>query len=213
MPSWSTLSVFVPAALVLLVMPGPSVIYIVTRSVDQGRVAGIVSTLGVATGALVHVAAAALGISLLISKSAELFTALKLAGAAYLVVIGLRRLVSDPDVEPEHSGRRHSLRRIFVEGVVVDALNPKVALFFLAFLPQFVDSARGSTVTQMLVLGVLFAVLGCCTDGTYALVSSTIAGRVRPVRATRRVARASGVAYVALGVVAAITRRPVPRPT
>jgi threonine/homoserine/homoserine lactone efflux protein len=214
MPSWSTFAVFVPAALVLLVVPGPAVVYIVTRSVDQGRAAGIASTLGVTTGSVVHVFGAALGVSIVLTRSAEVFTVMKLAGAAYLVVLGVRRFVGTASADAPTGKSEHSLRRLYGQGVVVQTLNPKVAIFFLAFLPQFVDPARGAAAVQTLVLGFTFALLGMLSDGTYSIVASSIASRLtnatgRTVR--QRLDRASGVVYVGLGVLAAVTRRPVER--
>ena len=159
MPDASTLGLFSLAALALLVIPGPAVTYIVMRSVDQGRTAGFVSILGIHTGSAVHVAAAVVGLSALLASSASAFTVVKLAGAAYLIFIGLRRLLTPepaPDAEPVRTG----LRRVYVQGFVVNLLNPKTALFFLAFLPQFVDPARGAVPLQVAILGVLFIGLG-----------------------------------------------------
>jgi len=214
MPSWSTFAVFVPAALLLLVVPGPAVVYIVTRSVDQGRPAGIASVLGVTTGSVAHVFAAALGVSLVLARSAEVFTVMKLAGAAYLVVLGVRRLLTGPSGDVMAAAREHSLRRLYGQGVVVQTLNPKVAIFFLAFLPQFVDPTRGAVALQILVLGFTFALLGMLSDGTYALLSSSVATRVTASASIRRrLDRVSGAVYIGLGVLAAVARRPVERVT
>jgi len=214
MPSWSTFAVFVPAALLLLVVPGPAVVYIVTRSVDQGRPAGIASVLGVTTGSVAHVFAAALGVSLVLARSAEVFTVMKLAGAAYLVVLGVRRLLTGPSGDVMAAAREHSLRRLYGQGVVVQTLNPKVAIFFLAFLPQFVDPTRGAAALQILVLGFTFALLGMLSDGTYALLSSSVATRVTASASIRRrLDRVSGAVYIGLGVLAAVARRPVERVT
>jgi threonine/homoserine/homoserine lactone efflux protein len=138
MPDATTFGLFVAAALALLLMPGPAVIYVVTRSVDQGRPAGLASVLGVGIGSLVHIAFAAVGLSALLASSAAAFGVVKWLGAAYLIWLGLQRLLTRGEdapaaVEPDH------LSRIFLQGVVVNVLNPKTALFFLAFLPQFVD--------------------------------------------------------------------------
>ena len=214
MPSWSTLAVFVPAALLLLVVPGPAVVYIVTRSVDQGRPAGIASVLGVTTGSIVHVFGAALGVSLVLARSAQVFTVMKLAGAVYLVVLGVRRLLTGPSGDVMDATRERSLRRLYGQGVLVQTLNPKVAIFFLAFLPQFVDPARGSAALQILVLGFTFAMLGMFSDGTYALLSSSVAARVTASASIRRrLDRVSGAVYIGLGVLAAVARRPVERVT
>jgi threonine/homoserine/homoserine lactone efflux protein len=214
MPSWSTFAVFVPAALVLLLVPGPSVLYVVTRSVDQGRAAGIASVGGVASGSVVHVLAAALGVSIVLTRSAEAFAVVKLAGAAYLVVLGTRRLLArgDENGDTPVPTRSHSARRCYWQGVLVEVLNPKVAIFFLAFLPQFVDASRPSPALQTVVLGLSFSILGCLSDGCYALAASSVGRRWSEHRATRaRVERASGLVYIALGLFAALTRRPVER--
>lgn len=138
----ATFLIFIAASLALLLVPGPAVLYITARSVDQGRMAGLVSVLGVHLGTVVHVLAAAIGLSALVLTSALAFTIVKYAGAAYLIYLGLRRIFGDNGDET-HTLKRESLNRIFWEGVVVNILNPKTALFFLAFLPQFVDPARG----------------------------------------------------------------------
>src|SRR5262245_31591415 len=213
MPSWSTFAVFVPAALVFLVVPGPSVLYVITRSVDVGREAGLASVAGIGSGAVVHVLAAAAGVSLLLARSAQLFSIVKLAGAAYLVLLGVRRLLSrgaaDPAAAPVPV---RSLRRHYGQGVIVEVLNPKVAIFFLAFLPQFVDPTRAYPALQTFLLGCTFVLLGLLSDGMYAVVAASVGRRIAARRAARaRIERASGVAYIGLGVFAALARRPVPR--
>jgi threonine/homoserine/homoserine lactone efflux protein len=203
---WSSLGLFVIAALVLLITPGPAVLYIVTRSIDQGRRAGLVSMLGVHVGTLVHVAAAAAGLSAVLVASATAFTAVKWLGAAYLVYLGVRRIVDRTVTTTLASDRPRQLRRTFLDGVVVNTLNPKTALFFLAFLPQFVDLSRGRPEAQILGLGLLFVLLGTLTDGAYALSAGTAArwlrGRPRFLASERWV---SGSVYIGLGVVAAVS--------
>jgi threonine/homoserine/homoserine lactone efflux protein len=208
MPDASTLALFTVAAVTLLVIPGPAVLYIVTRSVDQGRAAGLASVAGVHVGTLVHVAAAALGLSALLVSSATAYNAVRWVGAAYLVFLGIQRLLAhDQDARPEGADRPRRLahRRIFAQGVVVNVLNPKTALFFFAFLPQFVDVSRGSVPVQVLVFGVAFVLLGLVSDGAYALLASTGAGwlRRRPgmARASRLV---SGGVLISLGVTTAL---------
>lgn len=212
MPTLSTLGLFSVAALALLVIPGPAVLYVVTRSVEQGRRAGLVSVLGLHTGTLVHIAAAATGLSALLLASATLFDVVKLAGAAYLVCIGVSRLVRR--VGPaERITERASLRRVYGQGFVVNVLNPKTALFFVAFFPQFVAPERGPVAVQILVLGAVFVLLGLCSDSAYALVAGTIGGRLRMrarARADRPRRQWSGLVLIALGLVAATTRRPAP---
>jgi threonine/homoserine/homoserine lactone efflux protein len=185
------------------------VLYIVTRSVDQGRAAGLASVCGVHVGTLLHVAAAALGLSALLVSSATAYDTVRWLGAAYLVWLGVRRLLArDEDVAAAAAGpdaRRPGLGRIFAQGVVVNVLNPKTALFFFAFLPQFVDTSRGSVPFQVVVLGAAFVLLGLLSDGAYALLASTGAGwlrrRPRVARASRLV---SGGVLISLGVTTAL---------
>jgi threonine/homoserine/homoserine lactone efflux protein len=208
MPPLTGLGLFVVAALVLLVTPGPAVLYIVARSLDQGRTAGLVSMLGVHAGTLVHIAAASAGLSALLMASATAFSIVKYLGAAYLVYLGIRRL-RDRTTVASTRPRVVRLRRAFVDGFVVNLLNPKTALFFLAFLPQFVDVTRGRVGVQILVLGLVFAGLGMVTDGLYALGAGAAA---RWLRASPRFLASerwvSGGMYIGLGVVAAIAGQP-----
>jgi threonine/homoserine/homoserine lactone efflux protein len=206
-PDPGTLAVFCAAALLLLVVPGPAVLYIVASSIDGGRRAGAASMLGIQAGALVHVVAAALGLSGLLVASATAFDTVKYVGAAYLVGIGLWTLFrggSPTDDEAARAPKRH--RRRFAQGVVVQILNPKTALFFLAFLPQFVDQSAGHVGLQMLFLGLVFIVLAIVSDGTWVLVAGTASERLRGhtgfLRAQRYV---SGTVFVGLGIATALT--------
>lgn len=208
MPTASTIALFLLAATALAIVPGPAVAYIVTQSIDQGRRAGAVSALGVASGGLVHVAAATVGLSALIASSATAFTVVKLVGAAYLIVVGIRRILSGDAEETEPRALRAPLRRIYRQGVIVNVLNPKTALFFLAFLPQFVDPDRGAVWPQVAVLGVIFVSVAVLSDMTYALVSDAIAGRIRRTGTGAKVRRwLTGSVFVALGITAAVARR------
>jgi threonine/homoserine/homoserine lactone efflux protein len=208
MPETSTLALFAVAAVTLLVIPGPAVLYIVTRSVDQGRAAGLASVCGVHVGTLVHVAAAAFGLSALLVSSATAYDTVRWLGAAYLVWLGVRRLLARDEDLPAAAGpdtRRPGLRRIFAQGVVVNVLNPKTALFFLAFLPQFVDTSRGSVPFQVVVLGVAFVLLGLLSDGAYAMAASTGAGWLRRRPGVARASRlVSGGVLISLGVTTAL---------
>jgi threonine/homoserine/homoserine lactone efflux protein len=206
MPDVASLGIFVVAALLLLLTPGPAVLYIVTRSLEQGRRAGLVSMLGVHVGTLVHVAAAAAGVSAVLAASATAFGIVKYAGGAYLVYLGVRRLLDRRSVLAMTASRPSSLRRAFVDGVVVNVLNPKTALFFLAFLPQFADVSRGAVGLQILGLGVVFVVLGLMTDGLYALGAGTAAQwlRARP-RFLASERWVSGGMYISLGLAAAVS--------
>ena len=206
MPAPSTLALFALASVILLVVPGPAVLYIVTRSVTQGRAAGLVSVLGVHVGSLVHVAFAAVGISALLYASATAFTVVKYAGAAYLVFLGLQKLVGRAREDSLDSAPPAPRARLFAQGIVVNVLNPKTAIFFLAFLPQFVNPARGPVAVQIVLLGLCFIGLGIASDGSYALLASALAGRLRRTPRARRVMdRSSGVMLVGLGAAAAFS--------
>ena len=205
-PDAGTLALFLAAALALLVVPGPAVVYIVTQSIDQGRLAGLVSTLGIGAGSLVHVAAAAIGLSSLLVSSSEAYAVVKYAGAAYLVFLGVRRLLGrDEPFDPAVQTRK-PLGRLFRQGVVVNVLNPKTALFFFAFLPQFVDVDEGAVAAQIAVLGLIFVLLGLVSDGTYAVIAGTLSGRLRGSATVLRVQRyVSGTVFVGLGLLTAVS--------
>lgn len=206
MPEVSTIGVFAAAALALLVIPGPAVIYITTRSIDHGRAAGIASVLGIATGTLVHTTAAAVGLSALLASSAVAFGLVKYVGAGYLVFLGLRRiLVSDP-IGQDLVVPPRSLRRIYGQGMLVNVLNPKTALFVFAFLPQFVDPARGPVPLQIVLLGSLLAMMGIVSDGAYALLAARLGGWLRRSDRFAALQRfVSGGVLVTLGVAAALS--------
>jgi threonine/homoserine/homoserine lactone efflux protein len=204
MPELSSLLVFATASFVLLITPGPAVLYIVTRSVDQGRIAGIVSTLGVGTGSLVHVFAAALGLSALLVSSATAFMVVKYLGAAYLIYLGLRKILEKNEHTEIEATQPQKLSRIYRQGVIVNIFNPKLALFFLAFLPQFVDPARGVVAWQILLLGMIFVVLGIFSDSTYALMAGTAGNWLKTSKAFLFGQRyISGGIYIAMGITAA----------
>jgi threonine/homoserine/homoserine lactone efflux protein len=205
-PAYSSLLLFLAGAIALLLVPGPAVLYIVGRTVGQGRPAGLMSALGIAVGTMFHVCAAALGLSALLMSSASAFRAVQWLGAAYLVFLGVRTLLRKDDTSAVASGDAHGLARIFGQGVLVNILNPKTALFFLAFLPQFVDPARGRITAQILFLGSLFAVMGLCSDSCWALMASTLSGRIgNSVRWRRAQKNVSGGTLIALGMAAAFS--------
>lgn len=206
MISTSALTVFVLAALGLLLMPGPAVIYIVTRSVSQGRRAGLASVLGIEVAGLCHAVAAAFGLSAVLLASALAFSIVKYVGAAYLVYLGVRALLAKDGPTRAEAAAPQSGFQLFRKGLLVNLLNPKTALFFYAFLPQFVDPARGSPILQILLLGALFVGLATCTDGTYALIGSGIGRLVTGAAGFQRVKRyVTGGIYIALGAAAAAT--------
>jgi threonine/homoserine/homoserine lactone efflux protein len=205
-PSATLIGLFALAAILLLLTPGPAVLYIVARSVEQGRIAGLVSVFGITTGTLVHVLASTLGLSALLASSALAFALVKYAGAGYLIYMGVRRILQRTDAPslPSKLPRR-SLGRLYRDGFIVNLLNPKTALFFLAFLPQFVDPARGAVPFQIAFLGLLFTMMGLTSDGLYALVAGTAGLWVK--RQSRYVdweRYITGGVFIGLGVTAAL---------
>jgi threonine/homoserine/homoserine lactone efflux protein len=206
MPYASSFSFFLVATLALLLTPGPAVLYVVARSMDQGRRAGIVSTLGLALGNLFHVAAAALGLSALLVSSALAFDAVKYFGAGYLIYLGIRRL-REKELPPSELVTESGSSRLFYQGVVVNLLNPKTALFFLAFLPQFVDPSRGAMARQLLFLGFLFVVMAACTDTLWALLGGSVGNLMKRSSRLRNAERYfSGSVFIGLGLMTALTR-------
>jgi len=205
-PTSSTLLVFGLAALALVALPGPNLMYIAARSLGEGRRAGIASAFGVETGALVHIVAAVVGLSALVASSATAFGVLRYLGAAYLVFLGLRTLLQRAAPAEAPQARPVPLARAYAEGVVVNVLNPKVALFFLALLPQFVDPARGPAAAQILVLGLVFLAIALVLDLAYALAAGALRSRLAPTaRTLARRRRFTGGVYLLLGAVAALS--------
>lgn len=205
MPSIHTLAVFAAAVVVFAAVPGPAVFYVVTRSISQGRRAGGVSAGAVAVGNLVHVAAATVGLSALLASSAVAFSVVKYVGAAYLVYLGVRALLSREHAQRTGQPAPQPLSRVFREGVVVAVLNPKTALFFLAFLPQFVDPGRGSASAQLAVLGILLVAITVVSDFCYAMVTGSAGAWLRARnRVLHRSRFVTGGAYITLGVTAAV---------
>ncbi|MDA8020713.1 MAG: LysE family translocator [Thermoanaerobaculia bacterium] len=200
----STLSVFIFATLAFLILPGPAVLYIVARSVDQGWRAGVVSTLGISFGTLGHILAAALGVSAILMQSATAFAVVKYLGAAYLIWLGIAQLREKTPTGVESDLPKRSLRRLFVDGAVVNLLNPKAALFFFAFLPQFVQPDAGSAAGQMVILGLIFLILALLTDTAWA-VAADGARRLLKRRPGLLVAqkRVTASVYLGLGVLTA----------
>ena len=208
MPDSSTLLVFGAAALALIVVPGPAVLYIVAQSIDRGRLAGFVSALGVATGGLVHVTAAAIGLSSLLVSSATAFNVVKFAGAGYLIGLGLWTILRRPDEPAVEIPKERKLSRRYWQGVVVNILNPKTALFFFAFLPQFVDPEKGSAALQIGVLGLLFVTLAVASDSMWALAAGTASERLRGNRRFLGIQRyVSGSVFCGLGALTAVAKR------
>lgn len=202
----SQLYLFFGASLALLLAPGPAVLYIVARSMNQGRLAGIVSVLGVETANFFHASAAALGLSAILLSSALAFNIVKYVGAAYLIYLGIRKIMSRDDATATEVGKQERLSRIYTQGFVVNLFNPKTALFFFAFLPQFVNISNGNVTLQMFLLGIMFVVMALITDSAYALISSSLAGQLNANRNFARNQRYfTGLIYIGLGVVTAFT--------
>jgi len=204
--SHSSLLLFVTGAAILLMIPGPVVMYVVSRSIGHGPAGGLVSVLGTVVGTLFHVAAATLGLSAVLASSAVAFQFVKYLGASYLIYLGVRTLRSgETDFLQAATGERR-LFRLFGQGVLVNLLNPKTALFFLAFLPQFVDPSRGHATRQIFELGVIFALMGWCSDSMWALAAGTAAQHLRRNAWLRRAQRnVSGGALIALGLASAFS--------
>jgi threonine/homoserine/homoserine lactone efflux protein len=204
--SHSSLLLFITGAAVLLMIPGPAVTYVVSRSIGQGRAAGLVSVMGIAVGTLLHVVAATLGLSALLASSVFAFQFVKYLGAAYLIYLGIRTFSRDDSQLLQAANVDRRLPHIFAQGVLVNLLNPKTALFFLAFLPQFVDPLRGHAALQIFELGVLFALMGWCSDSVWAVLAGTVADRFRASARLRRAQRnVSGGTLIALGLASAFS--------
>lgn len=202
----SRLSLFVAASLALLLTPGPAVLYIIARSLDQGRGAGLVSVLSIESGNLFHVLAATFGLSALVMSSVALFSVVKYLGAAYLVYLGVRKLLSHEALQLSPRLDVQSPRRIYSQGVMVAVLNPKTALFFLAFLPQFVNPGGGSIPLQMLSLGCIFVGMACITDSLYALLAGTAGSWLKSSPRFLQGQRFfAGTIYIGLGLLAALS--------
>ena len=205
MLDWSKLSLFVSVATILVFMPGPNTLYIIARSIQQGRLAGFVSSLGVQVGTMVHIVAASLGLSALLVSSPVAFNVVKYAGAVYLIMLGIKTLLTGEKIEPAKV-RKTALGRVFYQGIVVNLLNPKTVLFFFAFLPQFIDPARGVIVLQVVLLGSILIFLGTLSDSIYALASGSIGNWLREnlkfLRAQRYFA---GSVYIGLGAATALS--------
>ncbi|MCP4419940.1 MAG: LysE family translocator [Chloroflexi bacterium] len=203
---WTTLFTFSMAATMLIVVPGPAVLYVVARSIDQGRLAGIVSVLGIGLGALVHALAAAVGITAVLAASAVAFSTVKYLGAAYLIYLGITTLLKKSKPQETIVIEPKPLWHIFRQGFVVNLLNPKTALFFLAFLPQFADPARGSVPVQTFLLGLIFVTIALVSDGFYALLAGKLGGWLKQSdRFQQRQRYFSGSVYIALGVATAVS--------
>ena len=203
MPSSSTIAAFATASFILLIIPGPAVLYIVNRSVSDGRKAGLSAVAGLSLGNTVHAIAAAAGLSAVLATSAAAFNAVKWLGAGYLIYVGVRTLMQPAtEIDPDQPGV--SPKRAFTQGIVVNVLNPKVALFFLSFLPQFIKPELGRPGVQALVLGMVFVAIGACTDSIYSLLASGLREVLLRGKALPFIRRwVAGSVFIGLGLVAA----------
>jgi threonine/homoserine/homoserine lactone efflux protein len=200
---------FAAAALLVLIIPGPGFFYILARSLAQGRRAGLVSVMGLSVGAMAHVVAATIGLSAILLTSATAFTVVKLLGAAYLVYLGLRTLFSRQPIGDIETVTPVPTLRLFTDGVLVSVLNPKIGIFFLAFLPQFVNAEGGNVPQQVMTLGILFVVLAILVDGLFALLAGSLHQRLRGIVRDSNLPRfASGAVFIGLGIGAAFIEPP-----
>ena len=205
MPSLSTYAVFLATGMALLLVPGPAVLYVVTRSIEMGRAGGLASVAGITTGTIAYVALAAAGLSSLLLASTTAFDAVRYAGAAYLFLLGLRRLLGRGLDRSEEEPPPRTRRRAYAQGIVVNLTNPKTIVFVFAFLPQFVDPHARHAWAQVLVLGLSFTLLGFLSDSMYALAAGTVADRLRGTAGIARVQRwVGGGVLVGLGILAAV---------
>ena len=204
MPDHAAFFAFLVAALALNFAPGPDMLYVLGRSLGQGRKAGVVSALGIFVGCLVHITAAALGLAALLEASATAYNVIRYVGAAYLVYLGVRMLLNKQAqiaLVNGNSSPPAGLTRIFTQGVITNVLNPKVAMFFVAFLPQFVNAARGPVVFQIAVLGLIFDVGGTLVNIGVALFAGHIGNRLRQsARAARFQKWITGSIFIGLGI-------------
>jgi threonine/homoserine/homoserine lactone efflux protein len=206
MIEFSQLYLFLGATLALLLVPGPAVLYITARSANQGRMAGLVSVLAIETANFLQAVAATLGLSAILLSSALAFDVVKYLGAAYLIYLGVRKLLVSEEGKLDGEIKVESLARIYWQGFAINLLNPKTALFFFAFLPQFVDPAKGNVTAQTLLLGVIFVGMAVVTDSLYALLASSLADRLRGNRHYQKGQRYfAGFVYLGLGITTALT--------
>jgi threonine/homoserine/homoserine lactone efflux protein len=203
-PPWPLFSAFVLASIVLAITPGPGVLYIVTRSIVQGRRSGLVSVAGVALGNLGNALAASFGLAALFAVSSLAFSVVKFAGALYLVYLGVKMLRSSPVENPAIAPTTEPLGHVFRDGLVVALLNPKTTIFFAAFLPQFL-SASAPPIFQSMALGSLFVAIAAVTDSAYALAAGSVAPALRSSSIHRIGRRLGGSMFIGLGVFTALT--------
>lgn len=200
MPEKAAFLAFLVAAFALNLAPGPDMLYVIGRSVGQGRKAGVVSSLGVFVGCWAHILSAAFGIAALLRSSPVAFNVVRYAGAAYLIYLGIKMLAQKTDLSSQQL-KAESLGAIFRQGAITNVLNPKVAIFFLAFLPQFIDAHRGSVALQIIVLGLIFNVGGTLVNLAVAYAGGTLGELLRRNQSIARLQRRfTGLIFVGLGL-------------
>ena len=208
MPEFENLHLFIIAVVALVLMPGPAVLYVVARSIEQGAKAGIASSFGLMVGAVVHILAAALGLSAILLTSALAFNVIKYLGAIYLIYLGIRKIFFEKDSMDIRSNGPKPMLKVFKQGILVNILNPKAALFFFAFLPQFVNPQQGAVSLQIILLGLLFLVIAFISDVAYSFLAGTLAGWIRGNQKVARTQRIlSGSIFIGLGILTALTGR------
>lgn len=197
----ATLPLFLIAAITLALIPGPDMVYVMARSVGQGRKAGIVSAFGVSVGLIIHTSAAALGLSALLMSSAFAYSVVRYLGAAYLIYLGTLMVLSKESIGSLATLKQASLGRIFGQGIITNVLNPKIALFFLAFLPQFIDVSSGQVAWQILILGIIFNTIGTSLLIVIANVAGSAGNWLRTRRGFSHIQRwVTGSILIALGI-------------
>ena len=208
MPETAALALFLSATLALNITPGPDMLYVIGRSISQGRGAGVVSALGVSAGTFFHIAAVTLWLCAFLTAVPTAYTAIRIAGGCYLIYLGAKALLSAGSASDDVAIKPASMRRIFVQGAITNILNPKVALFFLAFLPQFTDPAKGHVGKQILLLGILFNISGTIVNVAIAWFAAALTSRARESsRTTKWLQRLTGAVFVGLGLKLIVGRR------
>ncbi len=205
MPHVSQLAVFIAGTVIIVAIPGPNILYLIARSIHQGRAAGLASMLGIEAATAIHICAATLGLTSVLASSALAFSTIKYLGAAYLVYLGVRKLLAGEGPSQREIAPERELKNVFAQGFLVNLLNPKTALFFLAFLPQFVDARSGSVPLQIVSFGLILVLLATTIELAYVLLASRLGGWLRgDERSSRRWRYLAGATYLGLGLATAL---------
>ncbi len=206
MPHLSQLTLFITGTVIIVVIPGPNILYLIARSIHQGRMAGLASVLGIEAATVVHICAATLGLTSVLLSSALAFNVVKYLGAAYLVYLGVRKLLTREDDAGSAIKPGRELKQVFVQGFLVNLLNPKTSLFFFAFLPQFVDAGNGSVPVQILAFGLLLVLLAMAIEIVYVLLASHLRSWIKGNSSfSGRQRYFAGSAYIGLGLATALS--------